>query len=175
MTLGSCVKGPNNMICRKWVWKKACYWVLGRGLIRIFMEAHVEVNLACRAKPYMDGVWKVCLLGLSPSSISSSPAGNCVCKGFPLWASPFLQWYSSPFILVFSPVLHIRVSFSLFGVVTRLINPHVRVIGEELDSMVWVWVCQAMGSTLRCWQHFPWCCSCAESVLFFGRFVRCRA
>ena len=167
MTLDSCVKGPDNMICREWVWKKACHWVLGRGLIRMFMEAHVKVNLACRAKPYMDGVCKVCFLGLSPSGISSSPAGNYVCKGFPLWASPF--------ILVFSLVLHIRVSFSLFGVVTRLISPHVRVIGEELDSMVWVWVCQAMGSTVRYWQPFPLCCSCAESVLFFGCFAICRA
>ena len=102
MTLGSCVKGPDNMICREWVWKKACHWVLGRGLIRIFMEAHVKVNLACRAKPYMDGVCKACFLELSPSGISSSPAGNYVCKGFPLSASaPFtmilLPFYTSIF------------------------------------------------------------------------------
>ena len=80
-----------------------------------------------------------------------------------------------PFILVFSPVPQICVSFSLFGVVTRLINPHVGVVGEELDGMVRVWVCQAMGSTLRCWQPFPLCCSCAESVLFFGCFAICQA
>ena len=114
------------------------------------MEAHANVNLACRAKPYMDGVSKVCLLGLSPSSVSSPPSwvtGSI--RIFPGGHPPLHNDTLPPFILVFSPVLHIRVSFSLFGVVTRLINPHVRVVGEELDSMVRVWVCQAMGSTLR--------------------------
>ena len=40
---------------------------------------------------------------------------------------------------------------------------------EKLNSMVWVWVCQALGSTLRCWQLSSLCCSCIESVLFFRR------
>ena len=41
---------------------------------------------------------------------------------------------------------------------------------EKLDSMVWVWVCQALGSTLRCWQLSPLSCFCTEVVLFFRRF-----
>ena len=41
---------------------------------------------------------------------------------------------------------------------------------EKLDSMVCVWVCQAMGSTLSCWQPFTLYCSCTEYVLFFRRF-----
>ena len=31
-------------------------WSLGNGLVRIFMEAHTKVNLACIAKSYMDVV-----------------------------------------------------------------------------------------------------------------------
>ena len=55
MTLGSYVKGPNNMICREWD-RKAGPWSLGNGLVRIFMEAHTKVDLACVAKPYTDVV-----------------------------------------------------------------------------------------------------------------------
>ena len=40
-TLGSYVKGPNNMICREWD-RKAGPWSLGNGLVRIFMEALYE-------------------------------------------------------------------------------------------------------------------------------------
>ena len=89
---------------------------------------------------------------------------------FPCGHPPFHNDTPPPFILVFSPIPQIRVNFSLFWVVIRLINPHVGVVGEELDGMVRVWVCQAMGSTLRRWQPFSLCCSCAEFVLFFGRF-----
>ena len=101
---------------------------------------------------------KIYLLGISPRSVSPSPS-FFMSSSSPLFSGswedpPPLRGSlglspSFPFILVFSPVLHIRVSFSLFEVVTRLINPHVRVVGEELDSMVRVWVCQAIGSTLR--------------------------
>ena len=50
MTLGSCVKGPDNTIYREWVLKGLS---LGAG---IFMEIHEKVNLACRARSYMEGV-----------------------------------------------------------------------------------------------------------------------
>ena len=44
---------------------------------------------------------------------------------------------------------------------------------EKLGSMVWVWVCQAMGSTLRRWQPSPLHCSCIGFVLFFRLLVGC--
>ena len=64
MTLGSCAKCPNNMICREWVWKglpldarlRSGPWSLDGGLVMIFMEAHTKVGLACMAKPYTDEV-----------------------------------------------------------------------------------------------------------------------
>ena len=55
MTLGSYAKGPNNMICREWD-RKAGPWSLGNGFVRIFMEAHTKVDLACIVKPHTDVV-----------------------------------------------------------------------------------------------------------------------
>ena len=55
MTLGSYVKGPNNMICREWVWKGL---LLGTGHRSgpDFMRAHTKVGLDCIAGPYIDVV-----------------------------------------------------------------------------------------------------------------------
>ena len=53
--MGSCVKGPNNMIVESGFGKDGP-WPLSNGLVRIFVEAHSKVDLACRAKPYMDVV-----------------------------------------------------------------------------------------------------------------------
>ena len=58
LTLGSYVKGPNNMICRVWVWK-AGPWSPDSGLIRIFMDAHTKVGLAWIAEPYIDAARRV--------------------------------------------------------------------------------------------------------------------
>ena len=55
MTLGSYVKGPNNIIHREWA-RKAGPWSLDGGLVMIFMEAHTKVGLACIARPYIDVV-----------------------------------------------------------------------------------------------------------------------
>ena len=46
------------MIYGEWVWKG---WtlVVGQRLVRIFMDAHTKVDLACIAKPYVDVVQKV--------------------------------------------------------------------------------------------------------------------
>ena len=55
MTLGSYVKGPNNIIHREWD-GKAGPWSLDGGSVMIFMEAHTKVDLACIAKPYTDVV-----------------------------------------------------------------------------------------------------------------------
>ena len=49
MTLGSYVKGPNNIIHREWA-RKAGPWSLDGGLVVIFMEAHTKVGLAKIAK-----------------------------------------------------------------------------------------------------------------------------
>ena len=58
MTLGLCVKGPNNMICREWVWKGL---PLGAGHQSGpgFMRAHTKIGLDCIAEPYIDVVRKV--------------------------------------------------------------------------------------------------------------------
>ena len=45
MTLGSYIKGPNNIIHREWA-RKAGPWSLDGGLVVIFMEAHAKVGLA---------------------------------------------------------------------------------------------------------------------------------
>ena len=55
MTLGSYVKGPNNMICREWVWKGL---LLGAGHRSGpgCMRAHTKIGLDCIAEPYIDVV-----------------------------------------------------------------------------------------------------------------------
>ena len=45
MTLGSYIKGPNNIIHREWA-RKARPWSLDDDLVVIFMEAHTKVGLA---------------------------------------------------------------------------------------------------------------------------------
>ena len=86
------------------------------------------------------------------------------------WADPLVNATSFPFILVFPshssptcPFLLVRGGYSSCQ------SSH-QSGWEKLDSMVWVWVCQALGSTLRCWQPSPSYCSCTKSVLFFRRF-----
>ena len=96
MTLGSYVKGPNNMICREWVWKGL---PLGAGF-RFgpgFMSDHTKMGLDCIAKLCIIVVWKVWLLEFSPRSITFSP--------FLLPFSSFFLWGPSPlsfFLLLFS-------------------------------------------------------------------------
>ena len=55
MTLGSYVKGPNNIIHREWDGKVGP-WLLDGGSVMIVMEAHMKVDLACIAKPYTNVV-----------------------------------------------------------------------------------------------------------------------
>ena len=45
MTLGSYIKGPNNIIHREWA-RKARPWSLDGSLVAIFMKAHTKVGLA---------------------------------------------------------------------------------------------------------------------------------
>ena len=134
------------------------------------MEAHTKVDLTCITKPYTDVVWKVWLLGINPRSSIFSPFFLLFLLPFPgppLFLALFslLYWYSIP-------LLHLRVSFSLFGAITRPINPHVRVVGKSWIAWYGVWACQVLGSTLWCWQLSRLYCSCTEFVLFFRRFVR---
>ena len=129
----------------------------------IYKEARTEVGLACIAKPYTDMVWKVCLLGLGPRSVSFS-------SFFFFMGSPPFSQLSFPFILVFPsrssptcPFFLVRGSY--------LSHQSIRQSSwEKLDSMVWVWACQVLGSTLWCWQLSPAYCSCTKFVLFFMRF-----
>ena len=58
MTLGSYVKSPNNIICRVWAWK-AGPWVLVSGLVVVFMEAYMRVDLAWLAKPSVGAACRV--------------------------------------------------------------------------------------------------------------------
>ena len=55
MTLGSYVKGPNNMICREWVWKGL---PLGAGFRSGpgFMSDHTKMSLDCIAEPCINVV-----------------------------------------------------------------------------------------------------------------------
>ena len=124
MMLGSCVMDPNNMICREWVWKG---WILvvGQRLVRIFMGAHTKVDLACIAKPYVDVVQKVWLLGISPSSITFSPFFLPLSFSWP--SSLFSPFYTSIYLPFF---IYVSVSPCL-GAITRPINLHVRVVEKS--------------------------------------------
>ena len=82
MTLDSYVKGPNNTICREWVWKGL---PLGSGQESGpgFVRTHTKVGLDCIAKPYIDVVRKVwteprpCIvLGLKPMEKPSTQKKN---------------------------------------------------------------------------------------------------
>ena len=58
LTLGSCVKGPNNMICREWVWKVLSLGA-GFGSGPGFVSDHTKMSLDCIAEPCINVVWKV--------------------------------------------------------------------------------------------------------------------
>ena len=53
MTLGSYVKGLNNMICREWVWK-GMILDAGQWPGPDFMRAHTKVGLARIAELYIN-------------------------------------------------------------------------------------------------------------------------
>ena len=72
MTLGSYINGPNNMICREWVWKGLPLGT-GQGSDPGFMRTHTKVGWDCIAEPYVDVVRKVWLLGFSSRSLTFSP------------------------------------------------------------------------------------------------------
>ena len=129
----------------------------------IFMEVHTKVGLTCIAKPYADVVWKVWLLGLSPRSVSFSLFSFFL-------GSPPLSQLSFPFILVSPSRSSPTCQFFLVWGSYSSYQPIRQSGWEKLDSMVWVWACQALGSTLWCWQLSPLYCSCTEFVLFFRRF-----
>ena len=52
MTLGSYVKGPNNMIGREWVWK-GLPLDTGQGFGPGLMRNHTKVCLDCIAEPFL--------------------------------------------------------------------------------------------------------------------------
>ena len=70
--MGSYVKGPNNMICREWVWKGLSLGA-GQGSDPGFMRTHTKVGRDYVAEPYVDVVQKVWLLGFSPRRLTFSP------------------------------------------------------------------------------------------------------
>ena len=102
-------------------------------------------------------------------SISSDSVRGASYPRPPSFLSPFMGSPPPPFILVFSSRSSHTCPFLLvWG--GYLSYQSIRQNGwEKLNGMVWVWVCQALGSTLRCWQLSSLCCSCTESVLFFRR------
>ena len=90
-----------------------------------------------------------------------------------LWGLPLLPLFSQlsfSFILVFPsrssptcPFFLVRGSYSSYQSIRQS-------SWEKLDSMVWVWACQVLGSTLWCWQLSLAYCSCTKFVLFFMLF-----
>ena len=129
MILGSHIEGLNNIICRAWVWKGL---PLGAGLRSgpDFMRAHIKVGSDCIAKPYIDIVWRVWLLGIIPRSIIFSPF-------FPLFSNPLLPSLSIPFILMFTS--HSSSTCQFFLVWGNYLSyQSIRQGGwEKLDSMIW--------------------------------------
>ena len=99
MTLGSYVKGLNNIICRVWAWK-AGPWSLGSGLIVVFMEVHMRVDLAWLAKLFFSATYGVFVLGLHPRSLVFFLLSPFL-EPFPLGGSPsplvLLPFYTSSY------------------------------------------------------------------------------
>ena len=150
------------MICREWVWKGLPLGA-GQGSDPGFMRTHTKVGWDCIAEPYVDVVRKVWLLGFSPRRLTFSP----FFLPFSFFGGPPLLTCSLSLLYQYlPPVLHLRVSFSWFGVFTRPINPYVRVVGKNWIAWCGVWARQALGSTLWCWQLSRLYCSCTEFVLF---------
>ena len=121
------------MICREWVWKGL---PLGAGQRTGpgFMRAYTKVGLDYIAEPYIDVVWKVWLLGISPRSITFSP--------FLLpFSSFFLRglFFSSlfPFILVFTSLSSSTCQFLLIWGNYSSYQSIRQSSWEKLDSMVW--------------------------------------
>jgi len=162
MTLGSCVKDPNNTICREWVWKGMLVNT-GQRFGPGFTRANTKAGLDSMTEPYIDMVWEIWLLGISPRSITLSPS------------SPFSFMFSFPFILVFPSRSSSTCQFFLVWGNYSSCQSIRQNSCEKLDSMVWVWACQVLGSTLWCWQLSPAYCSCTKFVLFFMHFMRCWA
>ena len=133
------------------------------------MQAHMKISLACITRPYIELVWKVGLLGLSPRGITFSPFIRFCWTPLPFLA--LLPFYTS---IHFPFSIYVSV-FPCLGVITRHINPYVRMVGKSWRAWYGVWACQALGSKWWCWQLSRLYCSCTEFVLFFRRFVRCWA
>ena len=96
MTLDSYVKGPNNIICRVWAWK-AWPWSLDSGLVVVFMEAHMRVDLAWLTKPFFSVTYGVFVLGPRPRSLvffSLSLFWDFYLR------DPLPPWFFFPFILI---------------------------------------------------------------------------
>ena len=166
--------GPQTICFVESGFGKARPWSLDIGSVRIFMGTHSKVNSACMFKPYMDVVWR---------SISSELFRGASRPHRPfLWVRPppfflvpgkeppLVNAMNFPFILVFPSHSSSTCPFLLvWGGYSSCQSSH-QSGWEKLDSMVWGWVCQAMGSTLRRWQPSPLRCSCTEFVLFFRLF-----
>ena len=105
MTLGSYVMGPNNMICREWIWKGLPLNARHRSGPG-FMRAHIKTDLDCITEPYIDVVWNGWLLGISPRSIIFSPFFLLFLflSRAPLFFSALFPFYTSIFFPFFTYV-----------------------------------------------------------------------
>ena len=132
------------------------------------MQAHTKISLACIARPYIDLVWKVGLLGLSPRGITFSPFFRFC------WIPPSCLSSFSLLYKYFLPVPLPRVSFFfLWGRYSSYQS--IRQSGwEKLDSMVWSMGLSGTGLHIMVLAVFSLVlllyCSCIEFVLFFRRF-----
>ena len=88
ITLGSNIESPNNIICRVWAWK-AGPWSLNSGLVVVFMEAHMRVDLAWLTKPFLNASYGVFVLGPRPRSL--------VFFSFSPFFGPPFSWVLLPF------------------------------------------------------------------------------
>ena len=109
----------------------AGFWSSDDDLVMFPMQAHTKISLACIARPYINLVWKVGLLGLSLRRITFSPFFRFC------WIPPFCLSSFSLLYKYFLPVPLPRVSFSfLWGRYSSYQS--IRQSGwQKLDSMVW--------------------------------------
>ena len=117
------------------------------------METYTKMGLAGIIRLHIDITWRVLFLRFSLRGLL-----------------PFLSQLSFPFILVFPSRSSPTCQFFLIWGSYSSYQSIRQSCWEKLDSMVWVWACQALGSALWCWQLSPLYCSCIEFVLFFRRF-----
>ena len=164
------------MICREWVWKGWTLVTEQRSSCGFYGSSY-EGGLGVTDKTFPQcNLW-----GVRPrtSSEERSILPLLPFVGFLPHGAPPSPWLSFPFILVFSSLSMSTCKFYFLGYRPVLSIDTQSGWGwlEKLNSMVWSMGLSDAGfyTTVLAAFSFVLSCPCTEFVLFFRRFVRCRA